>query len=154
MKVLSLILVLLGSCALAQEPLLVLGGSWTASLASGQIFRGIWSAQTSIKGSNRIHAKSQKPNSVDHPSQTIKNEVTRSPKIELIRSVSRMALLRLDDCPTDQSAVDALWEENHVAIELEMKCHLHSSTNPALLNQPRVAQPPTFRCDFSQQILL
>jgi hypothetical protein len=92
---------------------------------------------------------------VDHPSQTIKNEVTRSPKIELMRSVSRVAerqargstedsassektriaLLRLDDCPTDESAIDALWEENHVAIELEMKCHLHSSTNPALLNR-------------------
>jgi hypothetical protein len=48
---------------------------------------------------------------------------------------ARIALLRLDDCPTDESAVDALWEENHVAIELEMKCHLHSATDPALLNR-------------------
>jgi len=51
-KVLSLILVLLGSCALAQEPLPVLSGSWTASLASGQIFRGTWSAQTSRQNPN------------------------------------------------------------------------------------------------------
>src|ERR1700692_3060914 len=52
MKVLSLILVLLGSCALAQQPLPVLGGSWTASLGSGQIFRGTWSAQTSRQNRN------------------------------------------------------------------------------------------------------
>jgi hypothetical protein len=52
MKVLSLILVLLGSHALAQEPLPVLTGSWTASLASGQIFRGTWSAQTSRQNLN------------------------------------------------------------------------------------------------------
>jgi hypothetical protein len=52
MKVLSLILVLLGSCALAQGPLPVLSGSWTASLASGQIYRGAWSAQTSRQNLN------------------------------------------------------------------------------------------------------
>jgi hypothetical protein len=52
MKVLSLILVLLGSCALAQEPLPILSGSWTASLASGQIFRGTWSGQTSRQNLN------------------------------------------------------------------------------------------------------
>jgi len=52
MKVLSLMLVLLGSCALAQEPLPVLDGSWTASLGSGQIFRGTWSAQTSPQNLN------------------------------------------------------------------------------------------------------
>jgi hypothetical protein len=49
---LSLILVLLGSYAFPQEPLPVLGGSWTASLASGQIFRGTWSAQTSRQNLN------------------------------------------------------------------------------------------------------
>jgi hypothetical protein len=54
MKVWSLILVLLGSCALAQEPLHVLGGSWTASLASGQIFRGTWSGQTSRQNRNAV----------------------------------------------------------------------------------------------------
>jgi hypothetical protein len=54
MKVLSLILVLLGSCVLAQEPLPVLGGSWTASLASGQIFRGTWSGQTSRQNRNAV----------------------------------------------------------------------------------------------------
>jgi hypothetical protein len=47
MKVLTLILALLGFCALAQEPLPILHGSWTASLASGETFRGTWSAQTS-----------------------------------------------------------------------------------------------------------
>jgi hypothetical protein len=52
MKVLTLILALLGSCALAHEPLPALGGSWTASLASGQIFRGAWSAQTSRQNPN------------------------------------------------------------------------------------------------------
>ena len=52
MKVLSLILVLLGSRALAQEPFPVLSGSWTASMASGQIFRGTWSAQTSRQNLN------------------------------------------------------------------------------------------------------
>ena len=52
MKVLSLILVLLASCALAQQPLPVLSGLWTASLASGQIFRGTWSAQTSRQNLN------------------------------------------------------------------------------------------------------
>jgi len=52
MKVLSLMLVLLGSCALAQEPLPVLDGSWTASLGSGQIFRGTWSAQSSRQNLN------------------------------------------------------------------------------------------------------
>jgi hypothetical protein len=52
MKVLSLILVLLGSCALVQEPLPVQGGSWTASMASGQIFRGTWSGQTSRQNLN------------------------------------------------------------------------------------------------------
>jgi hypothetical protein len=52
MKVLPFILVLLGSCTLAQEPLPVLGGSWTASLASGQIFRGAWSSQTSRQNLN------------------------------------------------------------------------------------------------------
>jgi len=52
MKVLSLILVLLGSCTLAQERLPELGGSWTASLASGQIFRGTWSGQTSRQNPN------------------------------------------------------------------------------------------------------
>jgi hypothetical protein len=39
MKVLSLILVLLGSRVLAQERLPVLSGWWTASLTSGQIFQ-------------------------------------------------------------------------------------------------------------------
>jgi len=52
MKVLSLILVLIGYCALAQEPLPELGGCWTASLASGQIFRGTWSTQTSRQNLN------------------------------------------------------------------------------------------------------
>jgi len=52
MKVLSLILVLLGSYAFPQGPLPVLGGSWTASLASGQILRGAWSAQTSRQNLN------------------------------------------------------------------------------------------------------
>jgi hypothetical protein len=52
MKVLNLILILFGSCALAQEPLPSLGGSWTASLASGQIFRGTWSGQTSRQNLN------------------------------------------------------------------------------------------------------
>ena len=52
MKVLSLMLVLLSSCALAQEPLPVLDGSWTASLGSGQIFQGTWSAQTSRQNLN------------------------------------------------------------------------------------------------------
>jgi hypothetical protein len=52
MKVLSLILVLLASCALAQQPLPVLSGSWTVSLASGQIFRDTWSAQTSRQNPN------------------------------------------------------------------------------------------------------
>jgi len=52
MKVFTLILALLGSCALAQEPLPVLGGSWTASLASGQIFRGMWSAQSTRQNLN------------------------------------------------------------------------------------------------------
>jgi hypothetical protein len=52
MKVLSLVLILLTSCALAQEPLPVLTGSWTASLASGQVYRGAWSAQTSRQNLN------------------------------------------------------------------------------------------------------
>jgi hypothetical protein len=52
MKVLSLLLILLSSHALAQEPLPVLTGSWTASLASGQIFRGAWSGQTSWQNLN------------------------------------------------------------------------------------------------------
>jgi hypothetical protein len=52
MKVLTLILAILGSCALAQEPLPVQSGSWTASVASGQIFRGTWSAQTSRQNLN------------------------------------------------------------------------------------------------------
>jgi len=52
MKILSLILGLLGSYALAQGPLPVLTGSWTASLASGQIFRGAWSGQTSPQNLN------------------------------------------------------------------------------------------------------
>jgi hypothetical protein len=54
MKVLSLALVLLVSCALAQEPLPVLSGSWTASLGSGQIFRGTWSGQTSRQNRNVV----------------------------------------------------------------------------------------------------
>jgi hypothetical protein len=45
MKVLSLVLILLGSHALAQKPLPVLGGSWTTSLVAGQIFRGTWTGQ-------------------------------------------------------------------------------------------------------------
>jgi hypothetical protein len=52
MKVLSLILVLLGSGALAQQPLPVLRGSWTASETSGQIFRGTWTGQTSQQNRN------------------------------------------------------------------------------------------------------
>jgi hypothetical protein len=52
MKVLTLVLILLSSCALAQEPFPVLTGSWTASLASGQIFRGAWSGQTSRQNLN------------------------------------------------------------------------------------------------------
>jgi hypothetical protein len=51
MKVLSLILALLASCAFTQEPSLELRGSWTASVGSGQLFRGTWAGQ--ISGQNR-----------------------------------------------------------------------------------------------------
>jgi hypothetical protein len=54
MKVLSLILILLGSCALAQKPLPVLHGSWTASTPSGQIFRGTWAGQISRQNRNAV----------------------------------------------------------------------------------------------------
>jgi hypothetical protein len=45
---------------------------------------------------------------------------------------TRVALLTLDDSPADESAIDTLWEENHLSIEREMECLLHSSSNPAL----------------------
>ena len=44
---------ILGFCALAQEPSPVLLGSWTATASPNQIFRGTWSAQTSLHNTNR-----------------------------------------------------------------------------------------------------
>ena len=53
MKVSSLIFgLILSSCALAQEPSPVLVGSWTATAGPNQIFRGTWSAQTSLHNPN------------------------------------------------------------------------------------------------------
>ena len=53
MKGWSLILPLvLTSCAMAQEASSVLGGSWTATAGGHQVFRGMWSAQTSLQNPN------------------------------------------------------------------------------------------------------
>jgi hypothetical protein len=53
MKTWSLIFgLILGSCVLAQEPLPVLVGSWTATAGPNQIYGGTWSAQTSLHDPN------------------------------------------------------------------------------------------------------
>lgn len=54
MKVWSLIFgLILCSCAHAQQVSPVLLGSWTATASPNQIFRGTWSAQTSLHNANR-----------------------------------------------------------------------------------------------------
>ena len=54
MKVWSFVFgLLVGLCALAQQVPPVLLGSWTATAGPNQIFRGTWSAQVSLRSSNR-----------------------------------------------------------------------------------------------------
>jgi hypothetical protein len=45
---------------------------------------------------------------------------------------TRAALLRLDDYPSDSSAIGSLWEENHEVIEEQMRRHLSSSNDATL----------------------
>jgi hypothetical protein len=45
---------------------------------------------------------------------------------------TRAALLRLDDCPSDSSAITILWEENHEVIEEQMRRHLPCSSDATL----------------------
>jgi hypothetical protein len=53
-KLLSFVFgLILCSCALAQQASPVLLGSWTATAGPNQIFRGTWSAQTSLHNANR-----------------------------------------------------------------------------------------------------
>jgi hypothetical protein len=53
MKAWSLIVgLILSFCALAQETSPILGGSWTATAGPNQIFRGTWSAQSSLHNPN------------------------------------------------------------------------------------------------------
>jgi hypothetical protein len=54
MKVWSFVFgLIVGFCALAQQVSPVLLGSWTATAGPNQIFRGTWSAQTSLHNTNR-----------------------------------------------------------------------------------------------------
>ena len=54
MKVWSFVFgLLVGFCAHAQQVSPVLLGSWMATAGSNQIFRGTWSAQTSLHNANR-----------------------------------------------------------------------------------------------------
>ena len=54
MKVWSFVFgLLVGLCALAQQVSPALLGSWTATAGPNQIFRGTWSAQTSLHNANR-----------------------------------------------------------------------------------------------------
>jgi hypothetical protein len=45
---------------------------------------------------------------------------------------TRAALLRLGDCPSDSSAINILWEENHEVIEQQMRRHLPCSSDATL----------------------
>lgn len=48
---------------------------------------------------------------------------------------TREALLALDDCPRDTSALQTLWEENHLAFEREMSRYFRSPASSALLKR-------------------
>jgi hypothetical protein len=48
---------------------------------------------------------------------------------------TRAALLRLEEFPDDDVALNALWEENHQLIEREMHRHFRSSFSAALLER-------------------
>ncbi len=48
---------------------------------------------------------------------------------------TREALLRLENCPADNSAIVTLWKENHAAIEREMGRYLPATSHAALLKR-------------------
>ena len=48
---------------------------------------------------------------------------------------TRAALLRLEEFPDDDVALNALWEENHQLIEREMHRHFRSSFSDVLLER-------------------
>jgi hypothetical protein len=62
---------------------------------------------------------------------------------------TRAALLALDLYPDDNSALTSLWEENHGTIEAEMNHHLHTSSDPHLLEHmlSRLVSTAKFFCE-------
>jgi hypothetical protein len=62
---------------------------------------------------------------------------------------TRAALLKLCDSPRDTFALAALWDENRLSIENEMRRHLHSASNSPLLQQllASLVWHATFFCD-------
>lgn len=62
---------------------------------------------------------------------------------------TRAALLRLDEFPDDDVALNSIWEENHQLIEREMHRHFRSSLSSALLERilSGLASQAKFFCD-------
>jgi hypothetical protein len=62
---------------------------------------------------------------------------------------TRAALLRLEEFPDDDVALNSLWEENHQLIEREMHRHFRSSFSAALLERilSGLASQAKFFCD-------
>lgn len=62
---------------------------------------------------------------------------------------TRAALLRLEEFPDDDVALNTLWEENHQLIEREMHRHFRSSFSAALLERilSGLASQARYFCD-------
>jgi len=62
---------------------------------------------------------------------------------------TRAALLKLADSPRDTFALVALWVENRLSIEYEMRHHLDSDSNSPLLQEllSRLVWHTRFFCD-------
>jgi hypothetical protein len=62
---------------------------------------------------------------------------------------TRAALLELGESPRDTFALAALWDENRLSIEHEMRRHLHRDSNSPLLQQllARLVWHARFFCD-------
>jgi len=81
------------------------------------------------------------PSPTDHPLVPEDNPVS----VEKTRA----ALLRLEEFPDDDVALNSLWEENHQLIEREMHRHFRSSFSDVLLERilSGLASQARFFCD-------
>ena len=81
------------------------------------------------------------PSATDHPLAPEDN----SASVERTRA----ALLRLEEFPDDDVALNTLWEENHQLIEREMHRHFRSSFSAALLERilSGLASQARYFCD-------